>query len=152
MDRRRSLKWLFGLSVLPIISAGSGLAKNGAGRAHSADLRRYLGFLPVQCRDSLRAGICRAVVGDKGIRADAARAGWRRSRAACRGGGGIGVCAALPGDGIAVPCRLVPVGHADPHSRGRNARSAPAALVASPAGNYSITGNQEPAHWSALTA
>ncbi len=30
MDRRRSLKWLFGLSLLPIISAGPGLAKDGA--------------------------------------------------------------------------------------------------------------------------
>ena len=46
MDRRRSLKWLFGLSALPIINAGLALAKDGAGPALRKSKAEWAALLP----------------------------------------------------------------------------------------------------------
>jgi len=46
MDRRRSLKWLFGLSALPIINAGLALAKDGAGPALLKSKAEWAALLP----------------------------------------------------------------------------------------------------------
>ena len=46
MDRRRSLKWLFGLSALPIINAGLALAKDGAGTVLRKSKSEWASLLP----------------------------------------------------------------------------------------------------------
>lgn len=46
MDRRRSLKWMFGLSALPIISTGLSLAKDGAGPALRKSKAEWAALLP----------------------------------------------------------------------------------------------------------
>ena len=46
MDRRRSLKWLLGLSALPIINAGAVLANQGAGPALRKSKAEWAALLP----------------------------------------------------------------------------------------------------------
>ena len=46
MDRRRSLKWLLGLSVLPIITAGLTWAKDAAGPALRKSKAEWAALLP----------------------------------------------------------------------------------------------------------
>ena len=46
MDRRGSLKWLFGLSALPIINAGLALAKDGAGPVLRKSKSEWASLLP----------------------------------------------------------------------------------------------------------
>jgi len=46
MDRRRSLKWLFGLSALPIINAGLARAKDGTGSALRKSKAEWASLLP----------------------------------------------------------------------------------------------------------
>jgi peptide-methionine (R)-S-oxide reductase len=46
MDRRRSLKWLFGLSALPMISAGVARAKEGAGAVLRKSKAEWASLLP----------------------------------------------------------------------------------------------------------
>lgn len=46
MDRRRSLKWLLGLSALPIISAGLAPAKEGAGPVLRKSKAEWAALLP----------------------------------------------------------------------------------------------------------
>ena len=46
MDLRQSLKWLFGLSVLPLINAGLAWAKDGAGPALRKPKAEWASLLP----------------------------------------------------------------------------------------------------------
>ena len=46
MDRRGSLKWLLGLSALPIINAGLALAKDGAGTVLRKSKSEWASLLP----------------------------------------------------------------------------------------------------------
>ena len=46
MDRRRSLKWLLGLSALPMINAGLALAKEGTGPALRKSKAEWASLLP----------------------------------------------------------------------------------------------------------
>jgi len=48
MDRRRSLKWLLGLSALPMINAGLTSAKEGAGPALRKTKAEWTALLPPQ--------------------------------------------------------------------------------------------------------
>ena len=48
MDRRRSLKWLFGLSTLQIFNAGSALAKDAAGPVLRKSKAEWASLLPQQ--------------------------------------------------------------------------------------------------------
>ncbi|MBE0619099.1 MAG: peptide-methionine (R)-S-oxide reductase MsrB [Burkholderiales bacterium] len=46
MDRRRSLKWLLGLSALPMVNAGFALAKEGAGPVLRKSKAEWAALLP----------------------------------------------------------------------------------------------------------
>lgn len=48
MDRRRSLKWLFGLSILQIFNAGFALAKDAAGPVLRKSKAEWASLLPQQ--------------------------------------------------------------------------------------------------------
>ncbi|HUX23034.1 MAG TPA: peptide-methionine (R)-S-oxide reductase MsrB [Burkholderiales bacterium] len=62
MDRRRSLKWLLGLSALPMINAGFVLAKQGAGPVLRKSKAEWVALLPAPAyrvlfeEDTERAG------------------------------------------------------------------------------------------------